>query len=379
MGKEKQNTGKNSNRERWMYIMMAVVAIVLIGAGLLLKNFLDKKKEPEKQVKKETQEEQTEEESYNPLDCVELGKYTGVKVSLKVTKEDLQSEIDSILDEHVIYEQLSGTVQQGDMIYADFEGYVSGQKVDSTCGTDYIEIGSEEWTEGFENSLIGASTGQTAVFSLGIPEGTYGDPAVDGQNVEFHVMVHYICGDEILPEYNNDFVQSISKKYDTVKEYNAHLRKKLKKENEDQKEEFTWADVMEVCDVKKYPEGLLEEARQEVLQGYDDMAEIYGCSREEVFVSFGYESEQDFIDNDLEELAKDTAKEYLVAEAIAAKEGISFTGEDYTLMLEEEYSYVQDQYSTIEAFEADKRNYLENQTRLQSVKKWLSEHAKYKK
>lgn len=379
MGKGKQNTGKNSNRERWMYIMVAVVAIVLIGAGLLLKNFLDRKEEPEKQVKKQTQEEKPEEESYNPLDCVELGKYTGVKVSLKVTKEDLQSEIDSILEEHVIYEQLSGTVQQGDMIYADFEGYVGEQKVDSTCGTDYIEIGSEEWTEGFESSLIGASTGQTAVFSLEIPEGTYGDPAVDGQNVEFHVTVHYICGDEILPEYNNDFVQSISKKYDTVKEYNAHLREKLRKENEEQKEEFTWTDVMKVCDVKKYPEGLLEEARQEVLQGYDDMAEIYGCSREEVFLSFGYESEQDFIDNDLEELAKDTAKEYLVAEAIAAKEGIQFTGEDYTLMLEEEYSYAQDKYSTIEAFEADKRNYLENQTRLQSVKKWLSEHAKYKK
>lgn len=378
MSSRKKNRKQINQKNVWNHdtirITVLVVAIVLV-AGLIIWKSNDTKKN--QQSAQNEPEASATAETYDPLNCVELGDYQGIEISLKVTKSDLKSEIDSILEEHVIYEQLSGTVAEGDMVYADFEGYIGDQVVEDTCGSDYIEIGSGEWLEGFESGIIGANTGETVAFPVAVPDGTYGDPSIDGQTVEFHVTVHYICGEEILPEYNNDFVQSISKKYDTVKQYNAYLRKKLRKENEEQKAEFTWSEVMSACEVTKYPKMLLADARQEVLQGYYDMAELYGCSQEEIFSVMGYGSQQEFMDSDLKTLAKDTAKEYLVAEAIAAKEEIEYSQEDFQALRDEEFSYVQDTYATVEEFEAEKKNYLEHQVVLKTVKEWLSAQAEY--
>lgn len=364
-----QNKQKQEKTSRWGIVIFVLVAIVAVIAAVIWKQKQEKKPS--------TPETVSQEEAYNPLDYVEMGEYKNTSVSLEVTDEDIQLEIDSLLEEHMIYEQLSGIVQEGDTVYADFDGYVDGQKVDSTCGTDYIAVGSGEWLEEFEAGLLGAQTGTTVVFSVTVPEGTYGDPAVDGKTVEFHVAVHYICGVEIYPEYNDDFIQSISKKYDTVKEYNKHLKKKLQKDNEEQKGEFAWSEVVDSFKVKKYPKNLLEESKQEVLQGYYDMAVLYGCSQEEVFISFGYSDQQEFIDGDLKSLGKSTAKEYLVAQAIAAKEKLQYTPEEYQELLEEEYSYKTGTYATVEEYEKDYKAYIENQALLSVVKKWLTDNTEY--
>ncbi len=360
---------KQKNLSNVRIALLVLIAVVIVAATIFIWKQQKKENTDSKKISKE--------EEYSPLDYVELGDYKNISVSLKVTKEDLQMEIDSLLEEHVIYEQLYGTVQDGDTVYADFEGYIGGQLMEVTCGSDYVAVGSGEWMEEFEEGILGAMTGTTVVFSVTVPEGTYGDPEVDGQTVEFYVNVNYICGEEIYPEYDDEFVQSISKKYNTTKEYNAHLKKRLRKDNEEQKAEFAWADVVDSCKVKKYPKQLLEESKQEVLQGYYDMADFYGGSKEEVFLSFGYDSEQEFIDSDLKSLAKGTAKEYLVAETIALTENIQYTPQEYQEVLEEEYSYREDEFATIKEYEEEYKSYIENRTTLDVVKKWVSENTEY--
>jgi trigger factor len=316
-------------------------------------------------------------EDFDATQYVTLGKYTGVEVSLEVTEEDIQDEIDTVLEDNAQYQQLSGTTQDGETIYADFEGYVDGQRVDATCGSDYVELGSGEWLDGFESSLTGVNTGESVSFVVSVPDGTYGDDTVDGRDVEFHATVEYICGEEILPEYTDEFVQSISKKYTTTEEYTEHLRKKLRKENEEQKSEYVWSDIVDASEVVKYPKSLLADAKQEVLQGYYDMAIVYGCSREEIFPAFGYESEQAFKDSDLKPLAKDTAKEYLVSSAIAQKEGISYTQEQYETYLEDQFSGMTEEYDTKESYEKANKKYLERQVLMEQVKQWVTDHAQF--
>ena len=65
---------------------------------------------------------------YDPVQYVTIGEYKGVQVSLEVTDEDLQDEIDNIREENATYQQLAGTTQTGQTIRASFEGYVDGQK-----------------------------------------------------------------------------------------------------------------------------------------------------------------------------------------------------------------------------------------------------------
>lgn len=315
---------------------------------------------------------------YDVQDCVELGQYKGIKVSIAVTKEDIQAEVESLLEENSTYEQKKGKVQDGDMIYADFAGYVDGKRIEETSDSDYIDIGTDDWLEGFSEAFIGAETGKEFSFDVDVPEDTYEEDSVDGKRVTFKATVKYICGDEIMPEYNDDFVKSISDaEYQTTDEYNAYLKKELASEYEAEKSEYSWSDVLESSKVKAYPESMLKAARDRVLQEYYDMADLYGMSHDEIFQSFGRENEQDFIDQDLTELSQDTVKEQLVVRAIAAKEKINYTKDEYAEIVEEEYAYNSEAYDSKEEYEKADRAYLE-ETALQTVvKNWIAEHAEF--
>lgn len=65
---------------------------------------------------------------YDANKCVRLGDYKGIKVSLAVTDDDVQQEIDGLIQDNVTYEQKKGTVQEDDKIYAKFNGYIDGKK-----------------------------------------------------------------------------------------------------------------------------------------------------------------------------------------------------------------------------------------------------------
>ena len=277
----------------WVPAVIGMIAIFVIAGGIVLWKWKG---------------QNASKLDYNPAEYVKLGKYVGLQISLAVTEEDIKDEVDTVLEDHITYEQVAGTTESGQKIYADYEGYVDGQRMDVTCGSDYVELGSGDWPEGFEANLIGASTGETKIFTIPVPEGTYGD----------------------------ETAQTTSKKYKTTEEYTEYLRQKLKKENDEQKEEYAWSEVVQKAKAKKYPKSLLEDAKKEVLQGYYDMALVYGCSREEIFPQFGYQK-----------------------------------------YLEEQYSGMTDKYDTAEAYEEDNKMYLEHQVLMEQVKAWISDRTEY--
>ena len=354
-----------------MAALMAAVLVIGILIGIAAVNgyqTVEKNKEKKKQEKAEA--------NYVAEECVVLGEYKGIDVSLIPTEEDIQAEVDSLLEEHTEYEQKKGIAEEYDTVYAEFEGYVDGKKQKDTCGKERITLGSGDWLPGFEEAFIGVKTGTKIKFSIDVPDGTYGDPEIDGHTVSFKAKLHYICGDEIVPEYNDEFVESISK-YKSVKEYNAYLKEKLEKENEEDKQEVAWSEVLEKSEVNKYPKPLMEAAKKEVLKGYYDMADIYGLSHDEIFQQFGCDDEQDFKSTQLEELAQDTVKEALVAEAIFRKEGLSYTEQEYNTLVKEEYEYNTDSYDSKKAYEKDNKEYLERLIFMDVVKKWLGENSNF--
>lgn len=359
-------TGSSPKNMRNVIIIVAVCAVLFLAglaAGLMAPSVKEKITDMAGS-------------NYNVNKYIEVGDYKSLNVSIAVTQDDIDAEIDDLREQNTIYEQLGGTVADGDMVYADIVGYVNGRRADDTCANDYVIIGSGDWVSGFEEALIGAKTGKTAEFTIPVPMGTYGNKSIDGHDVQFKVKVEYICGDSIIPEYNDDFVQSVSE-YNTTDEYNEYLRQKLLKENEADKGDFAWTDFLDICKVKEYPGDMMEEARKVVLQGYYDMAVVYGCSKEEVFKQFGYDSEEDFKETDLEELAQDTVKENLAAQALADLEKITYTEKEYNEVADEEYSYNQDEYSSKEEYEKDNEQALKDEVLMKTVKNWLAENLSF--
>lgn len=376
-GKKEGASGNVVNVSRkFLALVVAAGAVLGLLVGFVTGMFIGRMAPQWEKERMEAKEKSGK--YYEVAKQVTLGKYQGRKISLVPTQEEIQTEIDSLLQENTNYEQVKGTARNGDMVYARFEGKIDGKIVDQLCGEDYVEIGAAEWPDGFEQAFEGMKTGKKKEVKIDIPDGFYGNVDIDGKTVTYELTLNYICGEAIVPEYNDEFVQSVSE-YNTVDEYNAYLKEKLARENEEEKAEFVWTEVLDDSEIKKYPEKMLEQARQEVLQGYYNMADLYGQSHDEIFQSFGLADEQEFKDTQLEELAQDTVKEIMVAQAIANKEGISYTKKEYSELLTEEYGNNSDSYKDEQEYEKENKTYLENTALIEKVKEWVSDKTKYER
>ncbi|MBU5478702.1 hypothetical protein KQI69_05735 [Eubacterium sp. MSJ-13] len=353
-----------------------IICVLLVGlvSGIIAGYFMNGKKGD----KKSSEKTDSYSSDFDPLKYIEIGDYKNITVNVGVSEDDIKSEINTLLDDHAKYEKKQGKVKDGDKVYAEFSGFIKGKKIDVTCGADYIDVGSGDWLEDFENALKGAVTGKKVKFSCSVPEGTYDDKNVDGHKVDFEITAKYICGKKIVPKFNDRFIKNVSSgKYKTVDEYKKYIRDKLIKENKTDRGDYAWSDVVELCHVKKYPSDMLALAEKENLQGYYDMAEIYGYSIDEVLKQYGYNNLEDFKKYDLKEIAQDTVKENLAAMAIAKLENIKYSDKEYERVLEEEFEYNSEKYATKEEYEKENKEALINEATLNVVKKWLADNLKF--
>lgn len=354
-------------------MLMLICFFVGIAAGIAAVRLPDWIRNQKNVAKK-----QTEEKGYDAVKIVKLGEYKGIKVTITPTEEELQEEIDAFLEEHVNYEQVKGTAEDGDKVHVQITASVDGNEADIAQMDDYMDLGSGLYLADLENAVIGMKTGQKKKVNIQVPKGYYGDNVIDGEEAVFQIKLDYICGDAILPDYNDEFVSAVTN-YHSVKEYNAYLTEKLTEENEEDKVENAWAVVLEKSEIDDgdYPESVLKQQRQEILQGYYDLAKINGSTRDEVFQQFGCADEQDFIDTELDDLAKDGAKDILVSEAIAVKENIYYTEQEYKSLLNQDYEDNKDMYKNKEEYEKKNKAYLENTALMEAVKSFIDKNADY--
>lgn len=312
-------------------------------------------------------EEKGEPYSGNPDEYVTLGEYTGIQVLVSPTDEDVQSAIQDLIDEKTGEEQLEGTVKSGDTVYCAFKATVDGKEYADGTGEDYVEIGSGDWIPGFEEGITGMKTGEKKKLDLTFPE-EYDDNSVAGKAVAFEVEAKYICGEEVVPEYNDDFVKSISD-CKTTAEYEEQLKKSLRQENEDSKADLAWEQVVANATVNKYPSDMVELSAKIIRQGYQDMADMSGTTIDDIM------SQWDTTEEDFVQMAKEEVDEFLIALAIAKKENITLSDDEYQSALEEDYSYYEDGYDSMEEFEKEMGDYVRYEATVSKVTEWIGDSA----
>lgn len=312
-------------------------------------------------------EETGEPYSGNPDEYVTLGEYTGIQVLVSPTDEDVQSAIEDLIDEKTGEEQLEGTVKSGDTVFCAFKATVDGKEYADGTGEDYVEIGSGDWIPGFEEGVTGMKTGEAKKLDLTFPE-EFDDNSVAGKAVTFEVEVKYICGEEVVPEYNDDFVKSISD-CKTTAEYEEQLKKSLRQENEDSKADLAWEQVVANATVNKYPGDMVELSAKIIRQGYQDMADMSGTTIEDIMAQW------DTTEEDFTQMAKEEVDEFLIALAIAKKENITLSDDEYQSALEEDYSYYEDGYGSMEEFEKEMGDYVRYEATVSKVTEWIGDSA----
>ena len=89
---------------------------------------------------------------------VKLGKYKGLDVkkkSVKVSKEEVEHEIEHLRSHYSEEVLKEGSVAEGDIAVIDFEGFKDGVAFEGGKGENYsLKIGSHTFIPGFEEQLV---------------------------------------------------------------------------------------------------------------------------------------------------------------------------------------------------------------------------------
>lgn len=292
-------------------------------------------------------------EDYNVDDCITLGTYKGVDVDCTVSDSELQSEIDTFLSNHVKETKIkSGTVASGTSINIDFTGKVDGKEFDGGSAQEYeVVAGNSGFIDGFDEGMIGMKVGQTKDLKLKFPDNYTPNAKLSGKDVVFTVKINYIVKTS-KRKFNDAFVKNYSDDgYKTVSEYKEKTLEKLKKDKISNAGSTALGTVMQSATVKKLPDTLKEAYRKY----YDQLTKAqiksyYGESADFETILAGQGMTKEQYEQQLSLAAESYAKQQLVCEAIAAKEGIKVTDDAVKAFVKEQsntdYETGKKQYET---------------------------------
>ncbi len=329
-------------KKGYILVMAAMVAATLLaGCG-------------NKDNKGDTTENSTEESAdvldFDASKYVKLGDYKGLEVTypsvLPVTDDEVQENIQYELEENTEYKEIKDRASEmGDIVNIDYTGKIDGEEFEGGTDSGYeLELGSGDFLEDFENSLVGKKAGETVTFQLTFPEDY--DPGVAGKEAEFTVKINSIS-EAVTPEYNEEYVKSVSD-FETIEEYEASVKKQLQEEAEDsskmEAEENALRLAIENATVDGYPQELYDFFYDDTVTGYKNYAEFMGIDYEEFLESYMSE-------DDIKQMATEQVNEYLVASAILKAEGQEVSDSDYAKLAEEMAK--ENEYETLEEYEGD--------------------------
>ena len=270
---------------------------------------------------------------------VELGAYKNLgikKETAKVTVKEVKEEIEKLQAKYAeIQVKETGKVENGNTVVIDFEGFLDGKTFEGGKAENYsLEIGSHTFIPGFEEGLIGMSTGEEKDLNLTFPE-NYTEE-LKGKDVTFKVKVN-IIKEKVLPEINEDFFKDLG--YDDVKtkeELEAKIKEQIKTRKEADIENKYIDECLEAATSNMKVEINPEIIDDEIHRMIDQMSEqlkMNGLTLEQYMQFTGMTHED--LHKQYEEMATKRVKERFLLENVAKIEKIEVTDKDAEAKAEE--------------------------------------------
>src|SRR5690625_1382973 len=270
---------------------------------------------------------------------VKLGEYKGLEVedkSVQVTEEEVTNAIDNLREQQAeLIVKEEGTVEDGNTAVIDFEGFSDDEPFEGGKGENHsLEIGSGQFIPGFEEQLIGKTSGEEFEVELTFPE-EYHAEDLAGKDAVFKVKIHEIKEKE-LPELDDDFAKDVDEEVETLAELKEKKKEQLQKEKEqaaeNKKREKLIEKVTENAEID-IPEAMIETELDQMMREFEQRLQMQGMTLENYF-QFSGQSE-DELKEQMKNDAEMRVKTNLTLEAILEAENIEVTEEDIDSELQE--------------------------------------------
>ena len=275
---------------------------------------------------------------------VTLGEYKGLKVdkvSTRVTQKEVDEEIEKERERNArTIDVTDRAVQDKDQVTLDFEGFVDGVAFEGGKGEDYpLTIGSGAFIPGFEDQLVGAEIGKEMEVNVTFPE-DYQAKELAGKAAVFKCTVKGIKAKE-LPELDDEFVSDVSDSSETVDDYKAEVKAKIKerKEREGKQKREDQSVEQAVANAQiDIPEPMIDLQARQMTDDFARRIMQQGMSLEQYFQFTGLTEEK--MMEEFKPQAEKRIRTRLVLEAVVAAENIEVSDE----RLDEELQKMADSY-----------------------------------
>ena len=205
---------------------------------------------------------------------VDINGYEGIKIVAKpteVTEELVNEEIEKVRDRNSRLVTVEDRpVKDGDITVIDFEGFVDGEAFEGGKAENFnLTIGSGQFIPGFEEQIIGKSTGDEFTIDVTFPE-EYQAEELAGKASQFKIKLHEIKEKE-LPEVDDEFVKDVSDS-ETVDEYKEEIRKDIAERLQDEADSDAERQIVEkLCELleAEIPEVMYENKQNDMLRDFD--------------------------------------------------------------------------------------------------------------
>lgn len=235
-----------------------------------------------------------------------------------ITDEDVETEIRNRLYYNAQYTDITDRpAQKGDIITIDFTGTINGKEFEGCSDTDYeLELGSGLMPEDFENNIIGMKLKETKAFSITFPNDYAKE--LKGKTATYSVTLKSITTIK-LPELTDDYVKETTD-YSSVEEYRAALKDSLdmniSAEADHAASEAALNSAIDQATISDYPEELYQKEKKNIIKET-------GVNEEEIA--------------DLDVLVIESVYKKMVVYAIAKKENLTVTDEEYKTFVNNSY------------------------------------------
>ncbi len=256
--------------------------------------------------------------------------YKGVEieaVSAEVTDEDIEEDLKAKAKRNARMIAVDRPAQEGDTVLIDYEGWVGDTQFEGgTAERQPLKLGSGTFIPGFEEQLIGVSTGEDKDVKVTFPE-EYHAEDLAGKEAVFKCKVHEIKEEEI-PEINDEFVKDISE-FDTLDEFKADIRKELEKSKaaraENSMKNSVLAKVFDANDID-VPKPLVESELDSTLSEFDQQLRAQGLNLNQYMEYIGKNASE--LRDELREEAEKKVKTRMIVTAVADQEDFEVTDEE---------------------------------------------------
>ena len=264
---------------------------------------------------------------------VKLGAYKDLEVSVEVSKEVTDAEVDERIErERNNLAELvlkDGAAAEGDTVVIDFVGSVDGVEFDGGKGDNFsLGLGSGQFIPGFEDQLVGHSAGETVDVVVTFPE-DYQAADLAGKEAKFVTTIHEVKEKEV-PALDDELAKDIDEEVETLAELKEKYRKELAEAKEaaynDAVEAAAIDLAVENAEIVDLPEEMIHEEVHRAVNEFLGNMQRQGISPEMYFQITG--TTQEDLHKQYEADAAARTKTNLVVEAVAKAEGFEASAEE---------------------------------------------------